>query len=412
MTLADVLEVFGGDFLDMAGEAAASASYLEPMSKHRGGVGLDYGKIGAIVGSEEHGKWVTVENELRKVAGCSKTALGMVGVNTGSAYWKFIHCYRWMCAKCGSKNGRIHKKRFSRIIPRLLQQIEETTNAEGPVKFGDGVLDLRQFVFTVPEVLRVYFQSRAGISALCRMAERIIKKMFPGRASLRYFHGFGNKKRGVFHPHVNIHSFEVHKQKLELTRDELKELNMRYRAALQAYVYQVHGVRVPDAVLAPIKVFYSFVEGDRIYERKRWNKEKGCFVVSEVEGYKLLIHRIEYMSRPCPGYADFDSIKNDEKLLKLFVLDMKGFHYITNCGSWKLKDCDRQEEMKEAETLAGEPLRVAYDNQGHVRYISRGEFDIMYRVGDYEELSDGFYRIKKIEKKKAGGKKNARKKRG
>jgi hypothetical protein len=40
------------------------------------------------------------------------------------------------------------------------------------------------------------------------------------------------------------------------------------------------------------------------------------------------------------------------------------------------------------------------NNQKRLKYLSRAEFDLQYIKKDYEELAEGFYRIKKVEKKK------------
>jgi hypothetical protein len=112
------------------------------------------------------------------------------------------------------------------------------------------------------------------------------------------------------------------------------------------------------------------------------------------------------MSRPCPGHEDLEAVKQNINLLKLFVVDMKGYHYITNCGSWKVQDIDRKEELKEDASLVGEPLKIDFDKDGKPKYISRGEFNLKYMPWDYEELTEGFYRIK--EKELTGKKKNGK----
>ena len=143
---------------------------------------------------------------------------------------------------------------------------------------------------------------------------------------------------------------------------------------------------------------YSFIEGNKMYERRVWNNEKKHYEKIGIEGYKLIAHRIVYMSRPVPGFQDFDLIKNNEQLLRLFVVEMKGYHYISNCGSWKIKDGDRKEEAKEMKSLAGEGLIIAKDNEGHILYISRSEFNMKFQENEYEELTDGFYKIKQTGK--------------
>jgi len=380
--------------------ALAGVPYLETKPNHGGeGVGLkelNFDEMGAIIGKGENEKWVTVGDEFRKSSGCGKTAMKLEGVKTGSTFFKFIHCFRWFCEKCGSKGGRIHKKRLSRILQRVTKQIREISviqTCRETIRIGDGTLDLRQFVFTVPMELRKYFMTREDITALNRFPERIVNDDFHGCPSLRYFHAFGDKSKGVYAPHVNIHVFEIFKKLLKIPIEQLQDIRKRYGLALKGYIYQVYKVKVPDEILNKIDIHYSYVEGDKIYERNIFNKDLNEYEKVQVEGHKLIIHRISYMSRPCPGYKDLDSIKGDPDMLALFVVGMKGFHYITNCGSWKMKDNDRKDEAREMEALAGESLRIARDSDGYMIFISKAEFLLTYAPKDYTELSDGFYRV-------------------
>lgn len=396
---------YDDDFVQEEGQENSDfpkSSYLEPRTNHMGGV-PDFDQIGSVIGKGEKGRWVTVGDEFRKSSGCGKTALKFEGVETGVDYYKFIFCYRWLCEKCGSKGGRIHVKRFSRLLGRLVAKFKETCQtvySDDSIDVTKGNFDLRQFVFTLPVEIRKYFATKGDIQAFNRMCERITKKMFPGRPSLRYFHGFGDKDKGVFSPHVNIHVFELGKMILKLTPKELQEVKERYIWALRGYILQVHGEKVADEIWKKIDFHYSFLEGDKTYQRRVYNGETGKYEMIEIEGLKLIFHRVEYMSRPCPGYCNVNAMKDNEYLLRLFVVEMKGFHYITNCGSWKIKDEDRKEEVKEMEGLAGERLKIARDNDGHMVYVSRSEFNTLFIEKDYEELTEGFYRIVRLDKKK------------
>jgi hypothetical protein len=262
------------------------------------------------------------------------------------------------------------------------------------------VFDLGQTVYTVPKELRKYFMSREGISALNRMCERINNKMFSSIASLRYFHAFGDKDKGAFNPHVNIHNFYSSKVELKLTPERLQGLKYRYRSALKAYMYQVYGKRYDDEFWAKIDVYYSFVQGDKEYDRIKIDRETGARKKVRIPGINLIFHRIKYMSRPCPGYTHFDAIKQDKKLIKLFVLDMKGFRYISGCGKWGIDDCNRKEEIKEMVSVAGEKLKLCRDNDGHIEYVDKATFDLLYLEKDLEELCEGFYGVKPVEVKK------------
>lgn len=391
ITKDDIDEVFEGGWLTDEND---TVSYLESMTYIPGGVAVNYDEIGEF----KNGKWVSIGSEFRKVNACNRTAIGLRGRVSNDLFYKFIFCYRWMCEKCGTKGGRINSRRFSQIIKKLnsaLLKRRYIQDCKRLIDLGDGSLNLRQFVFTVPKDLREHFMSKEGMTALSRMAERIIKKEFPNTPSIRYFHAFGEKDRGIFNPHVNIHCFEIEKKILALSAEQLKAIKIRWGWALMGYLRTVKGFSFEKDKFEKVDIHYSFVESDKVYKRKKWNKEKECYQEIEIPGLNLLIHRIEYMSRPCPGYEDLESIKQNIGLLKLFVVDMKGYHYITNCGSWKVQDIDRKEEMKEAETLAGEPLRLEYDKDGKPLYITRAVFDMKYKYWNYDQLSEGFYRIKK-----------------
>lgn len=403
----DVFVVEMGDEECETGLELGGLSYLEPMPSSIGG-GLDFDKIGAILGKGEKARWVSVGDEIRKSTGCNKTAIKFERVHDKAILYNFIKCWRWICSKCGAKGGRIHMKRVSRIIERLVRVYKEslTEGYEGnTIDISKGVLDLRQLVFTMPMEIREYFMARKDIKAFNRMCERIVRKEFPDKYTIRYFHAFGDKDKGLFAPHVNFHMFEFQKTGLKLPMSKINSIKSRYVSALQAYLLQVHGVTIKNEVWEKIDIHYSFVEGDKTYQRKKFNPETGNYEMTDVEGMKVLLHRIEYMARPCPGYANFDKIKKNEYLLRLFVVEMKGFIYITNCGKWKIKDINRKEEKKELESIAGGKLTLCLDNEKRIIYVTRSQFDTMYEARDYKELSDGFYEIIEKPRIKKGKKK-------
>lgn len=287
----------------------------------------------------------SLESEISKALQCDKTAIKLLGVLSGLDYYKFISCMKWFCEKCGSKDGRIHKKRLSGILGRLNDILEE--------------IDLRQFVFTVPESWRCMFESRKAINSLIKMVEKIIKEKYPGKRCIAYFHAFGDKDRNKYNPHVNIHVIEDKGQELRLDKNELDDLKNRFKRALIGF-----GCRGEEKM----NVWYQF------YKSK----------------FKIL-HKLKYMARPCPGYINFPFVRRSKKLSNLFVLEMKGFCYIRYFNGFaycKQKDVDRKEEIKEAESLAGEPLKFIKDGE-----ISKSVFDMKYMPWDYEKLSDTFYRI-------------------
>ncbi len=184
---------------------------------------------------------------------------------------------------------------------------------------------------------------------------------------IAYFHAFGEEKPG-FNPHVNIHVIEDKGKKYKIESQKLEEMKALWIKALKGY-----GCR--GAYRG--NIYYKF------------------FTVK-----RQILHKLSYMSRPCPGYAHVKQVRKDEDLSRLFVIEMKGFSYIRYFNGFayaKQKDVDRKEEIKEITNIAGESLR--YIPKGE---ISKAEFELKYMYWEYEKLKDGFYRIKKKEKMKKG----------
>ncbi len=319
----------GSKGVDIVGENSG-CPYPEHNTQNRGGrVGFD-----------------ALESEISKAHQCDKNAIKLLGVMSGLDYYKFISCMKWFCEKCGSKDGRIHKKRMSGILKRMEGILED--------------IDLRQFVFTIPWEWRQYFKSRNSINSLIKMVERIIKEKYPEKLCIAYFHAFGDKDRSVYNPHVNIHVIENKGQKLKLEKEEIEGLKKKFKKALVGF-----GCRGNEKM----NIWYQFFQ----------TKEK-------------IIHKLKYMSRPCPGYINYPFVRRNKELSELFVLEMKGFCYIRYFNGFaycKQKDVDRKEEIKEAESLAGEPLKFIKDGE-----ITKSVFDMKYMAWDYEKLSDTFFRIR------------------
>lgn len=327
-----------------------------------------------------------INRELNKVLGCGSTALGLEGIESLSRYYSFIFCMRWFCRECGSKGGRIHKKRVNGVrnkISAALGVAEEELMK---------VFDLRQVVFTVPVEWRKKFLSRKAINALYGMAERIIKAEFPGKLSVIYFHAFGEKNPDFYHPHMNVHILEEKGQRLELGPDVIARLKKKWYKALVHYGCRKEelGVSSVEEGIRMMNVHYSF---------------------QTAPGKKA--HRIKYMCRPWPGFVNYQAVKKDPVLKALFLGEkgkggMQGFQYVRYFNGFRKageKDIDRKAEMQERENWAGERLRVARDRDGHIMYKTKMEIELLHREKDMEELGDGFYKvIEEKEKKKRGRK--------
>jgi len=99
------------------------------------------------------------------------------------------------------------------------------------------------------------------------------------------------------------------------------------------------------------------------------------------------------MARPCPGPANFDAIKGNEYLLRLCVIEMKGFHYVSGCGRWKIDDADLKAEILAMEETLKTNLRLDRDGQGNIIFKTMDEITLMYRAGELKNLGNGWYKV-------------------
>lgn len=327
-------------------------------TKTRTDIGSSYPDVSTQMGG---GTEEEIESELSRMLGCGRTAIRFLGVITGADYYKFISCMKWFCEKCGTHGGKIHKRRVSGVLKRVESLLD--------------TMSLRQFIFTVPEAWRPYFRDRKAINSFIRMVEKLISKRYPGKKCIAYFHAFGDEEsKGKYHPHVNVHVIEEEPCVMRIPEVELREMKKALWRGLLGYILSVDN---------------TFQ--DRTYDDRSMNLRYAFYLEKE-----RILHKLKYMSRLHPNYGDFQWIRKDPELAGLFIVKMKGFSYIRYFNGFnyqKQADVDRAEEVKEAESVAGEPLRYVQGGE-----ISRGEFDLKYRSWDYEELSDGFFRIRKKKK--------------
>jgi hypothetical protein len=180
-----------------------------------------------------------------------------------------------------------------------------------------------------------------------------INKYKMEKGVISYLHLFGEEP-GIFKPHLNYHIFEDRTKKLKI--DYLESIRKYWLKKLQYF----------DESLTAVDVHYSF----RTTSRK-------------------VMHSIKYMSRPWSA-ADLAAI-DDEKLKKLLILDLSGFHYMRFIGAMankKYKDeMDLSEIQKECESKVGEKLTM--------KFVGPFDFDAWMAAGRLEEIDDGLYRVKK-----------------
>ena len=307
-------------------------AYLEPLTDEGGG-------------SED--QETEVVDYIKKFEVCGKAAIKFEGYTSRLDYWNFLSCVRWWCKKCGAIGGKMHKRRMKRLVEGRLKSIDR--------------MGLRQIILTVPESDRIKFQTRKGLNSLFKMAAKTIRKVCPGLGLVAYMHMFGDKDPGKFNPHINIHVIELKGTTLKLYPEDLADIKKRWRKALCGY-----GCKD----LSTVNVHYSFT--DKV---------------------NLIKHRMKYMSRPNPGPENFEPLMKNIPLLHLCVIGLRGFNFIRYYGGKgieKIEDNSVTDFMNEVENAAGEKLIFCPGET-----MSRTEFSLRYRKGDYDELSPGFYRIKK-----------------
>jgi len=173
-------------------------------------------------------------------------------------------------------------------------------------------------------------------------------------------HLYGDQLGDVkFHPHVNVHIVEEKNVVLKLSLEGLENIKSTWLRALRGLGCK--GIKTVD-------VHYKF----RIKMRQK-------------------IHAVKYMSRPT---WDFDHIRNSDMETNLFLLlELKGFQYIRFWGA--LANCRYEdtgmmlkEEKLKIEKLIGGKLRKVGIEKG-VNY------ELLKKIGELEEISPGFYRVKR-----------------
>lgn len=267
-------------------------------------------------------KYARVETEIELaraiISRCGRTAVLLQGVESGYEYIKFVRCRRWNCPICGKKGGTIHQSRKKRIYEFL-------ENYGGVDK-----ISIRQLVLTVPDHVRPLFTSKETIRHLIDTASRVIKKYFPGKPHMTYLHLFGDEKPGIpkkFNPHVNFHIIEKRGEKLFITPELLKQIKSAWLKSLSSLVCHIRD-KVQDYSLT----FYQAV---------------GKYEIDEVDIFysfqdqvEKICHRIKYMSRPCPGFADASTVVR-LGLENLFYVALRGLRFLrTNDGDKSMKISD------------------------------------------------------------------------
>lgn len=323
-----------------------SSSYLERSGPEWGGAIRD----------EEN-----IQDELRKRGLCCQTLQGRRGAKTDSVYWKLLKCYRWFCRTCGKDKGPIHKRRITRVLAKL--------GGRSALKDWMGY----EIIFTVPESERWRFASRRGINQLQGMALRCVKKFFPEKHYLLFFHAFGDDRPGVFHPHVPILILESKSyQRMELPKEVVQGLKDNWSMRLKKF-------------------------GCRIDKIDIWSN----FFTKPAH----LFHKIKYNCKLHPGPEDLEEILKSEDLSKLFIASsdekfpsMKGFPYAKYCGKFRdKKGCTAERDLESCTSLLAEEED---ESKAREKLLWTGvaltwcEFHCRYKKWDYDIVNDGLFKIK------------------
>lgn len=287
-----------------------------------------------------------IEKELRKSKICGEYGLKYWAPSSDNEYYKFLHCMRFWCRECGRKDGRIHKRRKARVIAIMEKR-------EG----GLDAIALGQYVFTVPEEWREFFLEKKTLNYYLDAVRRVIRKHYPSYEFLLTLHLFN--KDGVFHPHANVLLIRDKNEDLFISKEELEKVRESYTRGLRG-----------------LGLFGQEHKLDINYRIKRTKRK--------------IYHAIKYMCRPCPSYEELGQILQNHELSYLTIVDLKGFNFIRHCGKKTDKLVqDTNETTKELSTIAGEYIKLVEVG------IMRKHFNMKYQEWDYDEIADGFYRIKK-----------------
>lgn len=284
---------------------------------------------------------------------CGKQVTWHEGAETHNEYVKKIDCRKQWCPICGGKGGTVHKARLHSLFSRI----------------SPDVYNIRQFVFTVPEILRKVFQDRERLADLFNMAKQTIEKFFGetvfdknghvkkyrlDKPVVAYLHAFGDKEPGVFKPHINVHILESKKEVLKLNESLLAAIKKYWLKKLRKY----------EASLEVVDVQYSFIT--------KTGK---------------IVHALKYMCRP---WSEVDYINiSDESLKRLLVLDLSGFQYLRYWG--KLSNRTYKDEMDLTE------INQELEPIVHEKLIFRGwtQFDFESYKDRLIEIDKGFYQVMK-----------------
>jgi len=192
-----------------------SGSSLPYVGQHDSGSSPPYLDV---VTSDMEG--VESEKILRSIDKCRGSARVGIKRETGQ-YVTMPNCCKLIyCPDCCREGGPIEKVRLSRVFDRV--DVEKC--------------NIRAFVFTVPENIRVNFFSRKGVNSLFKMATKVIYKAFGKKIKLAMVPHLVGDKSKKYAPHINAMIFEELDVVLKMSQEDLKKINEMWKQALEGYM--------------------------------------------------------------------------------------------------------------------------------------------------------------------------------
>jgi len=212
-------------------------------------------------------------NESYRIENCGQTFVHLK-CSEGHSKYARMHCNREYCPTCGQKGSRLHKKRTTRAMDRLIW---------APV--------LGYVVFTLPDEVS---QSRPDIDTLKLLSTKaweLVKEVFDTTGGMARTHLMGNAL-GKLHIHINI-LFPI----LNNTGTGMisKEKLDRLRRSWTNFINKHYNKEYPN-----INVNYNFATTRR-----------------------KIRHKIRYVVRPVVNSLEFYSLKDDERH---YILSLTGWH--------------------------------------------------------------------------------------
>ena len=284
---------------------------------------------------------------------CGKQVVWLSGEQSAQYFLKKIDCKKAYCPICGGKDGKIHKSRQHSVFSRV--DLEK--------------YNIQQLILTMPLEVRLKFQNLVNLNSLIGKSKKLTEKFFGVPVFNKYgkfvrfkmkngvifnMHLVGDKKLGLFNPHINIQILIDKKENPLVSKLKLQEIKDAWLKILQEF----------DS---------SLFRADAHYSVRRLMREK--------------LGSIKYMCKSW-GVENYAAIGENEALKKFLVLELSGFQYIRFWGS--LANCKYKDEMSLPEVIQECEKKI---NEKLIR-LFMAPYDHDSWKDKIEEIEDGFYMVK------------------